>query len=311
MQLQAVSNATVYSWSSPTGLLNVAVHDPVVSPAATTTYTVVATLGNCSATADVIVTIMPATIPNAGINGDICFGQDYQLQGSGGLTYTWTPSTYLSNINSNNPQVIRPDKTITYKLSVIGANGCPSLVTDVVLVNVTAPIKVITSPADTVVAAGAQFQLQAISTGTIYTWTPAAGLSKTDIANPIVTAGASGDVTLYHVSVSTSAGCQGDGYATVKVYKGPDIYVANAFTPNHDGKNDLFIPFPVGIKQLNYFRVFNRWGQMVYSTTTLLQGWDGKAKGIEQPTGVYMWMAEGITENGKKISKKGTVTLIR
>jgi gliding motility-associated-like protein len=97
----------------------------------------------------------------------------------------------------------------------------------------------------------------------------------------------------------------------VRVYKGPDIYVPTGFTPNGDGKNDKFIPFPVGVKQINYFRVFNRWGQMIFSTTRLNDGWDGRFGGAEQPTGTYVWMVQGVTKDNKVITKKGTITLIR
>src|SRR6202008_3050435 len=126
-------------------------------------------------------------------------------------------------------------------------------------------------------------------------WSPAIGLSNSFIANPIVTAGAIGDVVQYEVTTSTIAGCKGFGYVTVKVYKGPDIYMPTGFTPNNDGKNDKFTPFPVGIKNLNYFRVYNRWGQMVFSTNRLYEGWDGRINGLEQGTGTYVWMVEGVT----------------
>ncbi|MBK8607068.1 MAG: gliding motility-associated C-terminal domain-containing protein [Chitinophagaceae bacterium] len=83
-----------------------------------------------------------------------------------------------------------------------------------------------------------------------------------------------------------------------------------AFTPNGDGRNDRFLPVPVGIKSLNYFRVFNRWGQLLFQTKTLHDGWDGKLQGAQQATGVYVWMIEAITNQNKIITKKGTVTLI-
>ena len=97
----------------------------------------------------------------------------------------------------------------------------------------------------------------------------------------------------------------------MRVYKGPDIYVPTGFTPNGDGKNDKFTPFPVGIKSYKYFRVFNRWGQLIFSTTKLHDGWDGKLGGREQPSGAYVWMIEGVTKDDRVITKKGTVTLIR
>ncbi len=311
VSLLLVTNATQFAWTNTGSLSNSTIANPVAQPSATTLYTVTAALGRCTITDDVLVSIMPAPIPDAGPPGDICYGQTYQLQGSGGATYTWTPSTYLNGITTYDP-VVTPDKTITYTLSVIDANGCASLVTDQVTVKVTPPIKVTTYPNDTIVYAGVQIPLLAKSIGTFYSWSPATGLDNPNIDNPTATAPLNdGDVVVYKVTTTTSAGCQGDGYITVKVYKGPDIYMVTAFSPNGDGKNETFIPFPVGIKQLNYFRVFNRWGQMLYSTTTLNKGWDGRLAGIEQPNGVYIWMVEGVTMDNKVITKKGTVTLIR
>ena len=83
------------------------------------------------------------------------------------------------------------------------------------------------------------------------------------------------------------------------------------FTPNGDGKNDKFKPFTVGITNLNYFRVYNRWGQLIFSTAKLNDGWDGRVSGREQPSGTYVWMVQGVARDGKVITKKGTVTLIR
>ena len=83
------------------------------------------------------------------------------------------------------------------------------------------------------------------------------------------------------------------------------------FTPNQDGKNDKFIPFLWASKKINYFKVFNRWGQMVFSNTTLNDGWDGKLGDVEQPVGVYVWMIQGIAADNRVITKKGTVVLIR
>jgi gliding motility-associated-like protein len=95
------------------------------------------------------------------------------------------------------------------------------------------------------------------------------------------------------------------------VYEGSDIYVPTGFTPNHDGKNDKFTPIAVGIRKINYFKVFSRWGQMVFSGTALNEGWDGKLGGVEQPADVYVWMVQGIASDNRVITKKGTVVLIR
>jgi gliding motility-associated-like protein len=306
-QLSVNTNATQFSWTPAAGLSNSTIQNPVANPTVTTQYVVTATLGQCSGKDTIVVNVNPAPIPNAGPDVEICYGQDYTLQGSGGVQFIWTPPSTLSNGALPNP-LSTPPQTTTYSLSVIDSNGCVSLMRDQVIVTVTPPIVVKTNPSDTVVFSGDKFQLQASSGATNYSWSPGAGLSNPLIANPVLTVSA--DVT-FHVIASTPAGCKGDGKVTVKVFKGPEIYMPTGFTPNGDGKNDKFKPFTVGITNLNYFRVYNRWGQLIFSTANLNDGWDGRVTGAEQPSGTYVWMVQGVARDGKVITKKGTVTLIR
>ncbi|MEO5945983.1 MAG: gliding motility-associated C-terminal domain-containing protein, partial [Chitinophagaceae bacterium] len=313
-QLELISKATQFNWSPATGLSDATIPNPVANPTVTTQYTVTATLGRCSADDIVIVNVNAAPIPDAGADGFICYGQTYQLQANGGTQYQWTPDTYLNNATIANP-VTAAIRDITYTLSILSdANGCPSTITDKVFVDVTPAIKVTTFPNDTIGYSGDKIQLLAIPNDSDvinYVWTPSKGLNDPRIPNPVVTLGANGDVTQYQVITSTIAGCKGEGFITVRVYKGPEIYLPTAFTPNGDGRNDRFLPVPVGIKSLNYFRVFNRWGQLVFQTKTLHDGWDGKLNGGQQALGVYVWMIEAVTNQDKVITKKGTVTLLR
>lgn len=92
--------------------------------------------------------------------------------------------------------------------------------------------------------------------------------------------------------------------------KGPDIYVATAFTPNNDGLNDVLNFFPVGMENAK-LNIYNRWGRLVFSTADINQGWNGKVKDILQDTGVYAWIVKATDYNGQSIIKKGTVLLIR
>jgi|CXWL01.1.fsa_nt_gi gliding motility-associated-like protein len=312
--LVLTSNATQYAWTPSTGLSSTTISNPVANPTVTTQYIVTATLGRCSGYDTVIVNVNAAPIPNAGPDGFICYGQTYPLQGSGGTLYSWSPNTYLDNPSISNPTSAAA-KDITYTMSILSdINGCASLTTDQVRIDVTPPIKVKTFPYDTIGYTNDQFQLLAVPSDSDvinYSWSPGTGLSDPAIANPIVTVGAIGDVVQYQVITSTIAGCRGEGYVTVRVYKGPDIYMPTGFTPNNDGRNDKFTPFPVGIRSYKYFRVFNRWGQLVFSATKLHDGWDGKISGRDQPSGVYVWMIEGVTKDDRVITKKGTVTLIR
>ncbi len=313
-QLQLLSNATQYVWTPATGLSSTAIYNPVANPTVTTEYIVTATLGRCSAIDSVIVNVNAAPIPDAGTDGFICYGQTYNLQASGGTQYLWNPSTYLDNPNSATP-VSTPTKDITYTVTILSdVNGCASLTTDQVTIDVTPPLKVKTYPYDTIGYPGDSIQLLAVSSdpdANIFTWTPSTGLSNPNIANPIATVGPIGGDITYQVITSTPAGCKGEGYVNIKVYTGPEIYVPTGFTPNGDGRNDLLVPFPVGIKSLIYFRIFNRWGQEVFYTNQLHKGWDGKLAGKEQGTGTFVWMAQAITDKGNVITKKGVITLMR
>ena len=89
------------------------------------------------------------------------------------------------------------------------------------------------------------------------------------------------------------------------------IFIPDAFTPNGDGLNDVVRPIAVGIQKINYFSIFNRWGQLVFKTTVNGYGWDGRIKGLVQGTNVFVWMVSAIDYTGKSLFLKGTVTLIR
>lgn len=307
VQLNTNTNATQFSWTPAVGLSSPTIQNPVANPTVTTQYIVTANFGQCNGTDTIVVNVNSAPVPDAGPDIEICYGQDYELKGSGGIQYIWTPPSTLSNGALPNP-VSNPPQTTTYSLMVIDANGCSSLTPDQVVVTVTPPIIVKTNPKDTVVFAGDKFQLLASSGATNYSWSPGTGLSDPFISNPVLTV--TGDVT-FNITATTAAGCRGDGTVTVKVFKGPEIYMPTGFTPNGDGKNDVFKPFTVGITKLNYFRVYSRWGRLLYFTSNLNEGWDGRIGGVDQPTGTFVWMVQGVARDGKVITKKGTVTLIR
>lgn len=309
-QLQPNTNATIFTWTPSAGLSDTTIRNPIANPTATTKYYLTAVLGRCTTNDSMTVIVNPAPIPDAGPDGDICYGRSYTLQGSGGAQYNWTPALYLNTTVGANP-VATPTITTTYTLSVIDAIGCHSLITDNVKVVVSRPMRINTYPFDTVGYPGQQIQLLATSAGITYSWSPAIRINNTSIPNPIVTVGNLGDDIIYEVVGTTAEGCKGEGYVHIRVSKGPAIYTPTGFTPNNDGKNDKFIPIPVGIKSYRYFKVFNRWGQVIFSTTRMGEGWDGTIAGKEQPSGVYVWAIEGIAFDNRVITNKGTVTLIR
>jgi len=167
---------------------------------------------------------------------------------------------------------------------------------------------------DTAVVIGQPLQLNSSSsdiTGDVFLWSPAEGLNDPGIPDPVAVLGSGIDSIRYAVTATDSLGCTGRTSVKVTVFRSlPDLFVPNAFTPGR-GANGLFRPIPVGIEQLLYFRVYNRLGQLVYSTSRMGEGWDGTVDGKQQSTGVYVWVAEATTYTGRDIARKGTVILVR
>jgi gliding motility-associated-like protein len=158
---------------------------------------------------------------------------------------------------------------------------------------------------DTTAALGQPIQLTAAGAA-LYLWWPSSYLNDPLIYNPICTPDQ--NIT-YYFTGTTAEGCIGYDTITIKVYKGPTVYVPNAFAPN--GKNKIFRPVLVGIKELHNFSIFNRWGQMIFTTKEPGKGWDGTIGGNVQPANTYVWILQATDFTGKIIVQKGTVTLIR
>jgi gliding motility-associated-like protein len=299
-----------YAWSPATGLSNSAVANPVATPSVTTTYSVTATQGVCTHSASVTVTVLPAPVAVAGPPDTLCPGKSVELQGSGGVQYLWSPGTYLSDSTVANPMVNQPASTVTYQLTVTGANGCRSIDSAATAVVVLPPPKV-SAGADTVVVIGQPIQLNAVDVDgsgfTSYTWSPPQGLSNPNIANP--TAVITGDVT-YTVLATTPSGCSATAAVVIGAVITADIIVPNAFTPNNDGHNDILRVNAFGV-QLKYFRVYNRYGQLVFASSDAGAGWDGYISGQPAARGAYVWTAAGIGDHGLLLERRGTVILIR
>jgi gliding motility-associated-like protein len=98
------------------------------------------------------------------------------------------------------------------------------------------------------------------------------------------------------------------GQATAKLKPG-EVFIPNAFTPNGDGKNDLFKP-EGNIKALD-MKIFNQWGELIAENNVVGSGWNGTSGGKAQPMGVYMYAMKIIMTNGTEVIKKGSVNLLR
>jgi gliding motility-associated-like protein len=145
---------------------------------------------------------------------------------------------------------------------------------------------------------------------TYYKWSPANGtINNPNISNPIATP--TDSVTTYTVYGMTEFGCLDSAH--IKVYVDQDVkdFAPSGFTPNGDGKNDVFRLIGMRFHKLVDFRIYNRWGEKVFQTSNIEDGWDGSYKGVPQDLGTYMYEIIVALPNGLNKSYKGNVTLIR
>jgi len=163
---------------------------------------------------------------------------------------------------------------------------------------------------DTIIVKGVSMQFNAQG-GDVYTWMPTTNLSNPDIRNPVGTYPEVG-IFPYNVHiVSTENGCEGDDSINVRVVEQASILVPTGFTPNGDGLNDILRPVQVGYSKINYFKVYNRWGEQVFYTTKFKEGWDGTWKGTPADIGVYFWVLSINDSNGQEKLLRGDATLLR
>jgi gliding motility-associated-like protein len=313
VQLSAISDGLSYTWTaSPSATFD---NPNIINPVATsnnasTRYTVVARIGSCSATDFMDVIGIPYPGADAGLGPVLCYNTSGRLSANiVGSSFTWSPANYLDNPNSLTP-VVTPPRTTQYILSVFDTLGCPKPGRDTVIVRVQPKIQVDAGD-DTTVVVGQPLLFNG-SGGVGYTWLPSFALSNPNIRNPIGVYGAETDSVEYKLIVTDSVGCADSAFVTVYVYKtNPYVFVPSAFTPNNDGLNDVIRPIAVGIRKINYFAVYNRWGERVFWTSTNKHGWNGIYNGKPQGTGVFVWMLSAEDYIGRPLFLKGHVTLIR
>jgi gliding motility-associated-like protein len=312
IQLKVISDGLRYNWTPATQLIDASAKQPFAVTRDTTTYVVTARIGSCSTTEDVRVNTVPYPIANAGADTTICFATTAKLNGTiNGNRFEWQPTLHLDNPSALST-TSRPVGTIKYTLLSFDTKGCPKPGTDEVFINVKTPIRAFAGR-DTAVVVNQPLQLNATGNDVVtFHWSPPFSLSNPAIANPIAVFDAPADNNRLKVVISSAEGCSDSAFLNVRVYKSaPVIFVPTAFTPNNDGKNDVFRPILAGMKKMDFFRIYNRNGNLVFSSNEPGKGWDGKLGGKPQDTGVYVWMFKGVDYTGKNYQDKGSFVLIR
>ena len=228
---------------------------------------------------------------------------------SGAVAYIWTTANGQSLNGSFVNYTFPASGSQNIKL-VVTPNLCPALADSVTrMVAVQEPTKAIRYPAVNAII-GKSTGLSARNIGINYLWSPSTGLSSILSKTPDVITSAERQ---YLVAITSEAGCVTVDSQLVRIFKEREIYVPKAFTPDRDGVNDRIYPILVDIRAINHFRIFNRWGVLVYDNkgANSATGWDGTYKGMAQPMETYVWVAEGVDNDGNIIKRSGNIVLIR
>ncbi len=317
-QPQVDAQANIFTWSTIPDPSQISTLDDshiknaTATPLDTTTYILNATWGVCSRVDTIKINLLHKPIPDAGRDTAVCHDKSIvYLHGnatnlSGTVNYEWTDTTTLVTPHSINTVANPTDPVTIYTLTVTDNYGCNFHEQDMMTVVIQPPVPAFAGN-DTIAVYGEPHQLFATG-GVAYTWVPTNDLNFSNIQNPLA--------TLDHdqqfiVSVTDIAGCVGTDKVFVQVLPGPGYHIPTAFSPNGDGLNDIFRVVPAGISYTESFRIFNRYGQLVFESNQYLKGWDGTFQGKKQPIGNYVWVLKGLDKNGKVREMKGTVLLVQ
>ncbi len=195
------------------------------------------------------------------------------------------------------------------QLRVATPNNCSNTISKSTSIRA---VRLFTTPAvDTNVVVNQALQLNITGAAT-YLWSPGNNLSSITGSSPTFKAATAGIYPL-QIQGTTTQGCKGNATLVVKVFAGGTyVWIPGAFTPNADGLNDRLRILCSGLKTLSGFTLYNRYGQKVYEQTSCnSNGWNGFFNGLLQPTGSFVYTWQGVAFDGKIVSGKGSVVLIR
>jgi gliding motility-associated-like protein len=301
-----------YVWSPTANLSCTNCQTTFASPPGTTNFIVTGTdIIGCVNSDTVKVNVQFVTTSAVGDGGEICDDSTFQLLAYGAHKYEWKPAESISNSKIPNP-LAQPHTTTIYTVTAWEGSCPPDSHTVKIVVH---PRPEIYAGGDETIVAGASVMLNA--TGKYFAsliWSPAATLScetcSNPIANPIQT-------TTYTVLATSNFGCKRADDVIVHVLcDKSQVFIPNSFSPNADGQNDIFYPRGQGLSKVTSFRVYNRWGELVFERkgfdlNDASTGWDGMYKGTLVSPDVFVYVLEALCESGEPISWKGDVSLLR
>ena len=301
------SGGVSYKWFPTEGLNDPNIPNPIASVKQTTSYTVnITDNNNCSYEDSMILTVRPYPLFTASPDTTICHGQQVVLSASGGDYYQWMPTSLVDNPSA--PTTTTTPDINTHYTVYIREDACrfDTLINTNIRVNPNPIIAVQKSNDINCNIPSAQLNASGALT---YSWQPAAGLDNPKKPDPIA---AVGSTTVFEVTGVNQYGCSATAAITVQATTDgiPRFVVPNAFTPNNDNINDCFGIRRWGNAQIEQFRIYNRWGQLIFETKNPSECWDGTFKGKPQNAGGYVYVIKAQTLCGN-VTRTGMLMLIR
>jgi gliding motility-associated-like protein len=285
--LDAGSGFAQYQWSNGSSVQQTAVYS-------TGSYSVIGTTTEGCKSYDTLDVVNVWTNPVVTLdeNPELCTGDSRMLNAGNFSTYEWQNGSTASSFVVSG--------TGTYYVTVWDNHQCKG--GDTVTITRMLPLPANFLPADTAICNYGNLLLKPTASFTNYAWNNSSVSSSISVTAP----------GIYWLEVTDANDCKGKDSVTVNPKEClTGFHIPTAFTPNHDGRNDVYKPFIGGIVKQYQFTIYNRWGQVIFTTKDLNKGWDGTFGGQRQDANVFTWMCTYLLEGEKVKREQGTVTLIR
>ncbi len=258
-------------------------------------YFIMATDENGCQSRDTVIVLSPYPLPVVALDNssEICYNMARTLDaGPGFMSYLWSDGNTSQTKTVSQPGI--------YSVTVTDINGCQGQ--GAVTITTILPSPAFYLPGDTVICQYESMMLKPLKQFAAYLWNNSSNTESILVSQ----------AGTYTLEVIDAKGCVGKDTITVlqkSCMQG--VYIPNAFSPNRDGINDLFMPRVFGPVSQYKFTVLNRWGEIVFQSSEPGKGWDGTQKGIPQDPGIFVWSCTYQIPGQEVQQQKGHVTLVR
>ena len=298
--------ASSYTWSPNQFIVNGSSYSPGFYPPDTTVYYLNVDNYCYMKNDSVIINVQQLPVLSFIVPDSLCTRDVETLTVSGAQSYMWdADSTLTAGINTATPTIV-PDSSQYYYVTATSQFGCVRY--DSVFVTVH-QLPYVYAGDDTLIYRETEGVLNGITAADWYEWSPKTAIKDVHDLNSLINPTTS---IQYLLTAIDTNGCVNRDSVIVTVEVLTIVDLPTAFSPNGDGLNDVFhIVRWLNIERIKEFAVYNRWGNKVFSTTNILDGWNGYYLDMEQPVGTYVWMVIANTRDNQEVLHKGNVTLVR